>query len=166
MASSKTWLSAVFQGGIYPVNPNRRGDFRCVSVSHVKDVPDPVDLAMIVLPVEMTLTTLQECADRGIRNAVIITCGFKEVGGAGAALESQVLSFARETVCVSLPQLCGRDEHVQWLECHFYQRLAWKRPNCLYFSVWRDFGGVVDLIYRIKNWFLTLREPWQRDGCL
>jgi len=88
---------------------------------HVKDVPDPVDLAMIVLPVEMTLTTLQECADRGIRNAVIITSGFKEVGrrwcGAG---KSGAQLRTRTRYAYHWPQLCGGDEYENWNECHIY----------------------------------------------
>ena len=143
-----------FQGGIYPVNP-KGGEILGVPVyPHVKDVPDPVDLAMIVLPVEMTLTTLQECADRGIRNAVIITSGFKEVGGAGAALESQVLSFAREHgLRIIGPNCVGVMNMFNGLNATFIKGLPEKGPIAFISQSGAIFGGVVDLFIESKIGF-------------
>ena len=143
-----------FQGGIYPVNP-KGGEILGVPVYvHIKDVPDPVDLAIIVLPVEMTLTTLQECADRGIRNVVIITSGFKEVGNAGAALESQVLSFAREHgIRIIGPNCVGVMNMKTGMNATFIKGMPEKGPIAFISQSGAIFGGVVDLIIESKVGF-------------
>ena len=143
-----------FQGRIYPVNP-KGGEILGVPVYiNVASVPDPVDLAIIVLPVEMTLTTLQECADRGIKNAVIITSGFKEVGGAGAALESQVLSFAREHgMRIIGPNCVGVMNMNTGLNATFIKGMPEKGPIAFISQSGAIFGGVVDLIIESKIGF-------------
>ncbi len=143
-----------FQGGIYPVNP-KGGQILGVTVyANVAAIPDPVDLAIIVLPVEMTLTTLQECADRGIKNAVIITSGFKEVGGAGAALESQVLSFAREHgMRVIGPNCVGVMNMKTGMNATFIKGMPVKGPIAFISQSGAIFGGVVDLIIESKIGF-------------
>ena len=65
-----------------------------------------VDLAIIVLPVEMTLTTLQECADRGIKVLSSLPADSRS-GRRSAALESQVLKLRESMACASLVELWG-----------------------------------------------------------
>ncbi|MEW5957287.1 MAG: acetate--CoA ligase family protein, partial [Chloroflexota bacterium] len=84
-----------FQGQVYPVNPNYQqiNDLACYP--EVVAVPDPVDLAVIVLPAQVAPATLEACGRRGIRAAIIISGGFKEVGPGGAALEQDCLAVAQ-----------------------------------------------------------------------
>lgn len=61
---------------------------------HLSHVPDPVDLAILIVPPGATPKTIAECGQRGIRAAIIMSSGFREVGAEGAALEQECLSIA------------------------------------------------------------------------
>jgi len=76
-----------YQGGIYPVNPKADEILGLRVYADIADVPDPVDLAVIVLPAPLTPEVLRACGERGIKAAIIISGGFREVGGNGLALE-------------------------------------------------------------------------------
>lgn len=84
-----------YEGGVYPVNPGADEILGKKCYPTIADVPDPVDLAVLVIPAGATLQTLKECGERGIKGAIVITGGFKEVGAAGADLEQQCLAMAR-----------------------------------------------------------------------
>ena len=60
------------------------------------EVPDPVDLAVIVVPALAVAHALTDCHRRGIRAAIVLAGGFREVGPQGAALEAEVVRLARE----------------------------------------------------------------------
>ena len=83
-----------FQGGIYPVNPKADEVLGLKVYADVTDVPDPVDLAVVVLPAPMTPDVLQACGERGIKAVVIISGGFREVGDQGKALEEECREIA------------------------------------------------------------------------
>ena len=83
-----------FEGGIYPVNPKAEEVLGLKAYADVADVPDPVDLAVVVLPAPMTPEVLRACGARGIKAVVIISGGFREVGGQGKALEEECREIA------------------------------------------------------------------------
>ncbi len=87
-------LGSKYAGGIYPVNPGESEILGKHCYSSILDVPTPVELAVIVVPVAATPATLEDCGKRGIRAAVIISGGFKEVGQSGADLEKECLRIA------------------------------------------------------------------------
>ena len=84
-----------YQGSIYPVNPKADAILGLKAYQGVADVPDPVDLAVIVLPAQLTPDVLHACGARGIKAAIIISGGFREVGGGGLALEEECHQIAR-----------------------------------------------------------------------
>ncbi len=84
-----------YQGGIYPVNPGSAEILGLKCYPSVGEVPDPVDLAVIVLPAGQILQAIDDCAARGIRAVTVISGGFKELGEEGAALEKQVLALVK-----------------------------------------------------------------------
>ena len=61
----------------------------------IAEVPDPVELAVVVLPVTMIMETIKTIGDRGVKAVVIITGGFKELGEEGAKVELAVKELAR-----------------------------------------------------------------------
>ena len=85
-----------YDGGIYPVNPKADEILGLKSYPDVSVVPDPVDLAVIVLPAPMTPAVLRSCGERGIKAVVIISGGFREVGGKGVKLEEESRQIARQ----------------------------------------------------------------------
>ena len=90
-------LSTPFGGTIYPVNPKRDNVLGIKAYRSVSDIPDAVDLAVIVTPAATVPAIVGACADRGVTNAIIISAGFRETGPAGAELEARVLAEARRS---------------------------------------------------------------------
>jgi len=83
-----------YQGEVYPVNPNVDEILGKKAFASIADVPDPVELAVVVLPVTMIKETMQAIGERGIKAVVIITGGFKELGPDGAKVEKEVKEIA------------------------------------------------------------------------
>lgn len=88
-------VNSSYKGGVYPVNPGASEILGKPCYADIAAVPDPVDLAVLVLPAGATPATLIACGERGIRAVIIISGGFKEIGSGGADLEKQCLKIAR-----------------------------------------------------------------------
>ncbi len=84
-----------FQGKVYPINPKADEILGLQVYGDISQVPDPVDLAVVVLPASMTPAILQACGERGIKAVIIISGGFREVGEQGQALEQTCLEIAQ-----------------------------------------------------------------------
>ena len=90
-------LDAGYSGEIYPVNP-AAGELLGLEVARsVAEVDGTPDLAYICTPAESVPDVLEACAAKGIPSAVVLAVGFRESGGAGAALETRVVDIARRT---------------------------------------------------------------------
>ena len=85
-----------YQGAIHFVNPKGGELFERTIYCTIEDVPDPVDLAVLLIPAQLVPATLTACGQRGIRAAIIASGGFREVGAAGAALEAECLRVAHK----------------------------------------------------------------------
>lgn len=85
-----------FKGKIYPVNPKSDEilGYRCYP--DILSVPDPIDLAVIILPAGYILPIIKDCEKRGIKAITVISGGFKELGPDGEALEKEVLQFVND----------------------------------------------------------------------
>jgi acyl-CoA synthetase (NDP forming) len=84
-----------FAGPVYLVNPRGVPVHGRDSYARVGDLPEPVDLAFVMVPTSAVLGVLTEVADAGIPSVVLLTSGFAEVGADGAELERQVVELAR-----------------------------------------------------------------------
>jgi acetyltransferase len=85
-----------YSGQIYPVNPKADEILGLKSYTDISQVPDPVDLAVVILPAHLIADVLKACGERGIRAVTIISGGFKEVGKEGKELEEQIKGIARD----------------------------------------------------------------------
>jgi len=88
-------ISSPFGGTVLPVNPRRPNVLGIKAYPRLADLPEPVDLAVIVTPAPTVPDLIGECVAAGARGAIVISAGFKETGEAGARLEGQVLERAR-----------------------------------------------------------------------
>jgi acetyltransferase len=88
-------INSPFGGTVFPVNPKRTSVLGIRAYPNIADVPDKVDLAVIVTPATTVPGVVRECVAAGVKGAIIISAGFKEAGKAGAELERQVLEEAR-----------------------------------------------------------------------
>jgi acetyl coenzyme A synthetase (ADP forming)-like protein len=83
-----------YECSIYPVNPKARDILGLRSYSSILDVPEEVDLAVIVVPAKVVPKVLEECAEKGVKGVVIISSGFGEIGRED--LEKEVKRISEE----------------------------------------------------------------------
>ena len=84
-----------FEGKVFPVNPGADVLHSIKCYKNVLAIEDDVDMALIIVPRNHVMTSVQQCAKKGVGAVVIITAGFKETGEEGAKLEQEVLDVAR-----------------------------------------------------------------------
>ncbi|MGF3522662.1 MAG: CoA-binding protein, partial [Candidatus Bathyarchaeia archaeon] len=87
-------LRGVFKGELYPVNPNEESilGFKCYH--SLTEIPDSVDLTVIIVPAKVVPTVMQEAVSKKVKAAIIISSGFREVGN--SELEEQVVNIAKQ----------------------------------------------------------------------
>jgi len=85
-----------YTGTVYPVNIKGHSIMGVKSYRFVTEIPDPVDLAVVVVPAASVPDTLRQCVEKQVKFAIIISAGFKESGPEGAALEREIQQIARE----------------------------------------------------------------------
>lgn len=88
-------ISSPFGGTVYPVNHKRTSVLGIKAYPSLRAVPAQVDLAVIATPAHTVPSIMNECVERGVQGAIIISAGFKERGESGIALENEVLEIAR-----------------------------------------------------------------------
>jgi acetyltransferase len=89
-------LATPFGGTVYPVNPKRVSVLGVRAYPTLTDVPERVDLIVVVTPAPTVPGIIAEAVELGIPGAIIISAGFKEIGPEGAELERQILEKAKE----------------------------------------------------------------------
>lgn len=85
-----------FQGVVFPVHPTARVVRSIKAYPTVLDIPDPVDLAIVVVPYRHVPEVVEQCGEKGVKGLVVITAGYREVGGEGVAREEALLEQVRE----------------------------------------------------------------------
>src|SRR2546425_9408712 len=84
-----------FQGKLFPVNPNADSVQGIKAYPRVGDIPDPVDLAIVTVPADLALEAVEECGRKGVRGLVVITAGFREIGGIGEERERRLREIVK-----------------------------------------------------------------------
>ena len=84
-------LSSPFGGTVYPVSDKRPNVLGIKAYPTVAQIPEPVDLAVIVTPADSVPGVIRQCVESGVRGAIVISAGFKEHGDHGKDLERQIL---------------------------------------------------------------------------
>ena len=100
-------ISSPFGGAVFPVNPKRPSVLGIKAYPDIQSVPDPVDLAVIVTPARSVPGLIKDCVELGIKGAIIISAGFKEIGPEGAELERQIMEIARGKMRIIGPNCLG-----------------------------------------------------------
>ena len=89
-------ISKHFKGKIYPVSPSNPTVGGLTAYKNVLDIPDSIDLAVVAAPSKFTPSVMEEVGKKGIKGAIIVSAGFKEVDEAGAKLEREVGETAKK----------------------------------------------------------------------
>ncbi|WP_420645772.1 acetate--CoA ligase family protein [Candidatus Leptofilum sp.] len=93
---ARNLVQSGYDGAIHFVNPGGGMLLERPLHSHISHVPDPVDLAVLLVPAPAMPQAIAECGERGIRAAILAAGGFRETGAAGAALEQECLRVAQQ----------------------------------------------------------------------
>lgn len=93
---ARNLIQSGYQGAIHFVSQRRGELFEHPIYTNLNDVPDPADLAILIVPTKATPQTIENCGKRGIKAAVIVSAGFREAGEEGAALEQECIDIAQK----------------------------------------------------------------------
>ncbi|MEN8193317.1 MAG: acetate--CoA ligase family protein [Bacteroidota bacterium] len=89
-------LKEDFQGALYPVSPKEPHIGAVKAYKYVIDVPDEVDMGILVFPSSVCHLAMEQMGQKGIKSAIIISAGFKEVGEKGLEREKQIVDIANK----------------------------------------------------------------------
>ena len=167
-----------FEGQIYPIHPRASEILERPAYASVLDVPDPIDLAVIVIPTEHVIPVVEACGQKGIKGLIVITAGFKEVGGSGKELERELLeTVRRHNMRMVGPNCLGVIDTVSKLNASFAALmpndgeiafmsqsgalctaiLDWSKPQGLGFSRFVSLGNKADVDE------VALLQAWDAD---
>ena len=166
-----------FGGTVYPVNPKRPSVLGIKAYKSVSEIPEDIDLAVVVTPPPSIPGLIKECGENGVRGAIVISAGFKEIGAEGAALEQKLLQEARAAnIRIIGPNCLGVMSPLSGLNATFATTIArpgsvgfisqsgalctavldWSLKEMVGFSAFVSVGSMVDvgwgdLIYYLGN---------------
>ncbi len=89
-------LKGGYRGVLYPVNPSARSVLSVRAYPTITEVPDDVDLAMIILPPQICQKAVEASIQKGVKGLIIVSAGFREVGAEGLAIENRIISMCQE----------------------------------------------------------------------
>lgn len=89
-------LKGGYQGILYPVNPRSKSIMSVRSYPNIKDIPDPVDLGILIVPPKAALQTVKDGIEKGLKGVVIVSAGFREVGEEGRQIEERIVEMCAE----------------------------------------------------------------------
>lgn len=87
-------VGAGFTGPVYPVNPHTKVVLSMPTYPTVDAIPGPVDCAVLVVPPDEVLKAAEQCGRKGVGGLVVVTAGFREIGGEGIAREDKLRAIA------------------------------------------------------------------------
>jgi acyl-CoA synthetase (NDP forming) len=94
--AARQLIAGGFPGAIYLINPTIREVLGRATYASLRDVPGPVDLAVIATSFNHVAQAIDDCIAHGVKGIVLITAGFSETGSEGRALEQQMVARCRE----------------------------------------------------------------------
>ncbi|MCM1567006.1 MAG: CoA-binding protein, partial [Dehalobacter sp.] len=89
-------IESGYKGKVYPVHPKEKEILGLACFSAVKEIPGEVETAVFAVPSGRVLDIAVECGQKGVKNLVVLTAGFKETGREGAELEKKFISICRQ----------------------------------------------------------------------
>ncbi|NJL98469.1 MAG: bifunctional acetate--CoA ligase family protein/GNAT family N-acetyltransferase [Synechococcaceae cyanobacterium SM2_3_2] len=126
-------ISHPFGGTVYPINPKRHNVLGIRAYDRLSALPETVDLAVIAIPAAGVPSIVQECVDVGVKGAIILSAGFKEIGPAGIQLENQIKQIAHGKLRLIGPNCLGIQNPLTGLNATFASQVA-RRGNVGFIS--------------------------------
>src|SRR3954462_10642753 len=101
--SLRYYREAGYQGALYPINPTRDTVQGLKAYPDLASVEGPVDCAVIAVPANLAVESMEACVQKGVRGVVMFTAGFAEIGAEGRAMQERITQIARDSGI----RLCG-----------------------------------------------------------
>lgn len=134
-----------YRGKIFPINPKTTEILGYPCFASIHDVPEDVDLAVIILPAEMILDVLHDCGAKGVKAGIVISGGFKELGAEGKKREAALKSAAHEMgIRIIGPNCVGNVNISSGLNTTFIKGMPDKGGIAFVSQSGAVCGGVVD----------------------
>ncbi|HNQ22074.1 MAG TPA: acetate--CoA ligase family protein [Phycisphaerae bacterium] len=95
-AITRNLIYGGFTGVVYPINPKAKSILGCRCTPRLSQIGEEVDLAVLVVPAGAVEDVVREAAEHGTKHFVVITAGFKEIGGEGVERERRLKALAQE----------------------------------------------------------------------
>ena len=158
-------ISSPFGGTVFPVNPKRHNVLGIRAYPDLYSLPEPVELAVIATPAPTVPDLIGDCVEVGIKGAIVISAGFREIGQAGRELERQLQERARGKLRVVGPNCLGVMNPRSGLNATFANTIArpgnvgfisqsgaictavldWSFPENVGFSAFISIGSMLDV---------------------
>ena len=159
-------VSSPFGGTVYPVSEKRSSVLGIKAYRTVEEIPETVDLAVIVTPADTVPAVITDCVAAGVRGAIVISAGFKEHGEHGKDLERQILEQLRHSGMRLIgPNCLGVMNPISGLNATFATNMArsgnvaflsqsgalctaildWARRELVGFSAFVSIGSMLDV---------------------
>ena len=117
----RSMVEAGFPGRLYPVHPTAPEVLGHKTYRSLREIPDPVDLAVVLVRSDLVPGVIDECADHRVRGVIVITAGFGETGGEGKQVERRMVERLRASGgrmigpnCAGLYSASGRVNAMGW----------------------------------------------------
>ncbi|MCJ7426380.1 MAG: CoA-binding protein, partial [Dehalococcoidales bacterium] len=145
-------LEMGFKGRVYPVNPGLAQLFGLKAYPSVSAIPGEVDLAMVVIPAELTLATIEECVAKGVKGVILVSGGFREVGTRmGAGLQNKLKDIAeRGGIKIIGPNTLGFINPRARLNASFQYTLSLSRPGNVAIAA-QSGGATIYTVHALTN---------------
>ncbi len=143
----KNFVDSDFSGNVYPVNPHAETILDTKAYRSLRDIPDELDLVTIAVPAKLVPSIVDDCLDKKVKTAVIISGGFKEIGAEGAKLEREIKEKIKgKNLRIIGPNCIGvfdPTSHVDTLFLPTYKLRRPKKGSIAFISQSGAFGSAV-----------------------
>ena len=143
----KNLVDFEFKGPIYPVNPKADEVRGIKAYKSITDCPDGIDVVHMVIPAKFVPQAVEDCGKKGVKNIIINSGGFSEIGPAGEAIEKDFLAIAKKYGIRMLGPNCQGIINSD-PEIRAYCNFTFTQPDVGFISIVALSGGVAEVIHQ------------------
>ncbi|MDY6791347.1 MAG: acetate--CoA ligase family protein [Thermodesulfobacteriota bacterium] len=143
----KNLIDFEFKGPVYPINPKADEVRGIKAYKSIMDCPDGIDVVHMVIPAKFVPQAVEDCGKKGVKNIIINSGGFSEIGPEGEAIEKDFLSKAKKYGIRMFGPNCqgiiNSDPDIR-AYCNF----TFTKPDVGFISIVALSGGVAEVIHQ------------------
>ena len=143
----KNLIDFGFKGGIYPINPKADEIRGLKAYKSIMECPDNIDVVHMVIPAKFVPMAMEDCGKKGVKNVIINSGGFSEIGPEGEALEMDFMAKAKEYGIRVMGPNCQGVINSD-LEVRSYTNFTFTMPEPGFISIVALSGGVAEVIHQ------------------